>query len=197
VISAIPFEVAAVATVLEELTVPWAVAGGWAIDLALGRVTRAHHDVDISVFRADQAALRADLASWTFEMVRHGTRLPWPAELRLEPPVFEVYGRPLHADPTHAVEFLLEERGGEEWLYRRDPAIGRPIARVLRRGPELVSILAPEIVLLYKSKSPRATDEHDFDVGLELLDAEGRDWLRSAIATHDPGHPWVARLRKG
>ena len=35
------------APVLERFAFPWWIAGGWAIDLALGRSTRAHGDVDV------------------------------------------------------------------------------------------------------------------------------------------------------
>jgi hypothetical protein len=46
--------------------------------------------------------------------------------------------------------------------------------------------LAPEIVLLYKSKAPRPTDEADFRVALPALTTEQRDWLRLAIAEMRP-----------
>ena len=177
---------------LRDLPVSWAIAGGWAIDLALGRVTRPHADVDVAVFRDDQAALRAALPGWTFEAVVGGARVPWPAGVQLELPIHEVYGRP--APGAAVVEFLFNERDGIDWVYRRDPAIRRPVARVLRAGPGGVRVLAPEVVLLYKSKAPRAADDHDFRVAAELLDAEARTWLRAALGRRAPGHPWAASL---
>ena len=41
--------------------------GGWAVDLWVGRVTRAHDDVDLLVRRSDEAAVDAALtgAGWT------------------------------------------------------------------------------------------------------------------------------------
>ena len=47
-------DVAKVCRALRDMPCGWYVCGGWAIDLFLGRVTRAHKDVDISVARADQ-----------------------------------------------------------------------------------------------------------------------------------------------
>lgn len=44
---------------LAALPCPWFVAGGWAIDLHLGRATRPHGDVDVAVYRHDQAAARS------------------------------------------------------------------------------------------------------------------------------------------
>ncbi|MCL4541605.1 MAG: hypothetical protein M1396_04620 [Chloroflexi bacterium] len=43
-----------VATLLTDFDRPWFIAGGWAIDLFLGRQTRAHKDVEIAVLRQDQ-----------------------------------------------------------------------------------------------------------------------------------------------
>jgi len=192
----LPPEIASVSSALQVSTVPWAIAGGWAIDLALGQVTRPHHDVDVAVFRADQATLRAELAGWTFEMVRDGERVPWPTGVLLEPPVFEIYGRPPDAGPASAIELLLDDRAGDEWIYRRDPAVRRPLKLAQRCGPAGIQLVAPEIVLLCKSKAPRAQDEHDFAVALELMDAEARAWLRSAIARMESRHAWLTRLER-
>jgi len=59
---------------------------------------------------------------------------------------------------------------------------------------DATSFLAPEIVLLYKSKAPRLTDEADFRVTLPALTAEQREWLRLAISRSDANHPWVEEL---
>ena len=52
-----------VASVMEPLGVWWAIAGGWAIDRWLGRVTRDHHDVEIAIQRHDQAAVHRELGA--------------------------------------------------------------------------------------------------------------------------------------
>jgi hypothetical protein len=51
----------AAATVMIDFDRPWCIAGGWAIDLAVGHATRQHKDVEIAIFREDQH-LRAYLA---------------------------------------------------------------------------------------------------------------------------------------
>ena len=48
-------------------------AGGWAIDLFLGRETRNHQDIDIAIFREDQFELRRHLANWKWEKTVNGT----------------------------------------------------------------------------------------------------------------------------
>jgi hypothetical protein len=190
----LPPEVRAVAEALAPLRVPWAVAGGWALDLALGRVTRRHADVDVAVFREDQAALRPALPGWRFEVAVAGALVPWEEDARLELPVHEVHARPSAGRTGPALEFLLNERDGADWVYRRDPAVRRPLERVLRAGPGGVRLLAPEVVLLYKSKAPRAADEQDFAAARPLLDAEARAWLRAALLRATPDHPWAAAL---
>lgn len=190
----LPPEINAVAATLRYLDAPWAVAGGWALDLALGRVTRAHGDVDVAVFRDSQDALRAALPAWEFAAVAGGRMTSWEPGARLDLPVHEVHARPPAGAPGPALELLLNERDGADWVYRRDPSVRLPLARALRPGPGGVRVLAPEVVLLYKSKAPRPADEADFEVARPLLGAEDRRWLRDALLRARPDHPWAAAL---
>ena len=190
----LPPEIRAVAAVLRDLHAPWAVAGGWALDLALGRVTRAHADVDVAMFREDQDAVRAALPAWDFAVAVGGRLVPWQRGARLELPVHEVHVRAPAGAPPFALELLLNEREGTDWVYRRDPAVHLPLARALRPGPGGVRVLAPEVVLLYKSRVPRPADEADFLAARPLLDADGGAWLRDALLRARPDHPWAAAL---
>ena len=51
-----------------------------------------------------------------------------------------------------------------------------------------IPFLAPEIVLLYKSKAPRPTDEADVRMALPALTTEQREWLRLAIEMGSESH---------
>lgn len=82
-------------------------------------------------------------------------------------------------------------------MYRRDPAGRHPLARVLREVPGGVRMLAPEVVLLYKSRAPRPVDEADFRAARPLLDTEARAWLRAALLCTTPGHLWAVALAPG
>jgi hypothetical protein len=170
----------------------WAVAGGWAIDLFLGRVTRPHADVDVAVWRDQHQQLREALPQWRFSIADAGQLRPWLPGTLIAPPLHELHARGV--DDRSSVEFLLNDRRDGMWLYRRNPAVRLPLRdAVLHAGPS--HFLAPEIVLLYKSKQPRATDEADFLNTLPRLSTNARKWLAEGIALMDADHPWVARLR--
>jgi hypothetical protein len=51
---------------------PWWVAGGWALDLFLGRKTRPHADLEISILAADQGALFEHLRGWDLRLAAPG-----------------------------------------------------------------------------------------------------------------------------
>ena len=55
-------------------------------------------------------------------------------------------------------------------------------------------IVVPEVQLLYKAKHAGAKDEHDLQEALPLMTAPQRLWLRQALETVHPDHPWLAAL---
>ena len=173
--------------------IPWAVAGGWAIDLLLGRQTREHADLDLAIWRADQGKLRAALnPDWVAEVAENGVLRPWSSEEWLSLPVHEVHARSVNREGG-SLEFLLNERDDTAWIYRRDRQVRRELDRAILVR-DAIPVLAPEIVLLYKSKAPRLTDEADFHAALPALRSEQREWLRLAIARSSANHPWATEL---
>jgi hypothetical protein len=57
-----------------------------------------------------------------------------------------------------------------------------------------VPVVAPEIALLFKAKTPWFKDQRDFDRALPHLDRAARSWLAAALKQAHPGHPWHGRL---
>jgi hypothetical protein len=47
-----------------NISVPWWIAGGWAIDLFLNRETRPHADLDVGVLRRDVGRVLSSIPSW-------------------------------------------------------------------------------------------------------------------------------------
>ncbi len=170
---------------------PWYIAGGWAIDLYLGRVTRVHDDIDVVILRKDQFELRRHLTDWVFVKVVDGHRLPWTDGERLDLPIHEVHAT---SGNRARIEFLLNESSSGTWHFRRNLAVTRHLNQIGAQTSTGVPFLAPEIVLLFKAKSPEAKDAHDFDFVLPRLEDEPRRWLKDALETCHPGHPWIARL---
>jgi hypothetical protein len=165
----------AAATDMVAFERPWCIAGGWAIDLAVGRATREHKDVQIAVFRQDYDPLTEYLQGWRFDLVSH----------------HEIHARSAAGFP---LEILLNDGDAIDWIYRRDARIRRSIEKTIRRGREGIPALAAEIVLLYKSKNTRAADELDFRVAREILEDEPRGWLIDALRISAPSHPWLKSL---
>jgi hypothetical protein len=182
-----------VAVLLRGFSAPWFVAGGWAIDLVLERVTRPHEDIDIAFLRRDQDAMRPYLSGWTFTKVVLGERSLWREGERLQSPVHEIHAHRMDGDPAD-LELLLEEVSGDAWVFRRDRRITRPLMAIGIQAASGVPFLVPEIVLLYKAKDPSAKDSADFELVGPRLDAGPREWLRHALEVCHPGHPWIRRL---
>ena len=187
-----PWEVAGV---LDGVACRWWIAGGWAIDLHLGRQTRAHADVDVLFLRGDQLAVQQHLAEWDLHAADPpGTLRPWDDRELLAPGIHDVWCRRSPASPW-ALQLMIDHTEHDQWVYRRDASIRRPVAEL--DGPASDTdrrVLSPDIQLLYKSAAPRAKDEADFEAALAVLDASQRRWLRNSLAVATPGHPWLTRL---
>lgn len=177
---------------LDGMECPWWIAGGWAIDLHLGRVTRPHDDTDVVILRADQSTLRHHLATWDLHAADPpGTLQPWPLDESLPVGVHDVWCRP-DAHSPWSLELMLDDVRDGEWAYRRDPRVRRPLDRLA--GPASrpgVRVLSPEISLLYKSAQPRPKDLADFHAVRGSLDQDARRWLTDALG---PDHPWTRFL---
>ncbi len=150
---------------LEGFTGAWHIAGGWAIDCFLGRTTRVHHDIDILIARSDQLAAQEHMHSQNWKWVApHDNRLEfWQPGLFLEPPRHQA-----HAHRNDQMrDFLLGEIADGVWKFRRNPNILRTTEQIFLRTDTGIPYIAPEIALLYKSRSGKSgirdRDQADFD----------------------------------
>lgn len=178
---------------LSALPVSWWVAGGWAIDLFLGRVTRRHHDLDIGIFRRDAPAVFACLPEWDFFEARHGALTPLLAHGEPRPEVNSLWCRRKNS-AAWELELMLDEGEPERWIFRRNRQIHRPLSAAVRHNSDAMPYLAPEIQLLYKARSVRARDQTDFENAVPSLDSDARAWLRDSLAATEPGHGWLSVL---
>jgi hypothetical protein len=166
-----------VARLFADLAALWWLAGGYALELAVGRTWREHGDIDVLLLRRDQLAVQRALSGWEWWAADPpGTLRPWRAGEILPPSVHDIWCRPGHGTPWR-IQVMLDESIGGDWVSRRNPAVRRPIT-----------------TLGHKSKGLRPKDERDFAEVLPVLNAEQRDWLRTAIARTYGDHPWHRRM---
>lgn len=197
-----PWSPQQVARFFAPLAAPWWIAGGWAIDLFLGRQTREHEDIDVQVLRRDQHAVRALFGTWDMQAALPPPRdevwpfRPWRLDDVLDEAIHDVWCRPAATQPW-ALQLMIADSRDEWWISRRTPRIVRPVAALGGVTADGIPYLAPEIQLFYKAKGRRPKDEADFTHALPALDRERHQWLRNALTTAHPHHPWLDLLPDG
>lgn len=177
---------------------PWWIAGGWALELHLGRRIREHDDIDVLLVRQDQGVAHQVLRGWELWAADPPGHLrPWLEGERLPAHVHDIWCRESAAAPWR-LQLMLDEAAGGRWVSRRDARIHRPadeLGTVSRTG---LPLLAPEVQLLYKGTGSgmRPKDEADFAVILPHLTDEERGWLAVRPAP-DRALPSMADLARG
>jgi len=172
---------------------PWALAGGWGLDLWLGHVTRAHASIKIAILREHQTELREYLSEWSFKIVAvDGRMFPWKdATQMLMLPVHT-----LHATDRigQTCVFTLHESDGIDWISRDNFAVRMNLSGFITHAHAHVPVLNPLLTLLGKSHLERDKDELDFGSVVSRLNDDQRTWLKFAVVRTTPWHAWVDRL---
>lgn len=189
-------DVTRAAELLEDYDRSWAICGGWAIDLYLGRVTRPHKDVDFFIPRRDQLVVQEYLSSrgWTLEKAIKGQLIPWQTGEWINLPIHTIWCKNPKATPDF-VELLFDEVDHLNFQFRRDVSITLPVEKTIIMSESGVAILAPEIVMLYKSNNAEEPAyAADFKNILPKLSSEGRHWFAAALKKLDADHVWLGYL---
>jgi hypothetical protein len=180
-----------VASLFEDAPFPWWIAGGWAIEAAVGD-PRQHWDTDLVVLRRDLQAVREWLADFHLWEVEGGTLRPLLLGDRLTSDRDQLWVRRDAYSPW-LLDLLLTPAEGQQWLYKRDHSVRRPLDDIGHRI-DGVPYLRPSIVLLFKAKAHRPQDEADLSSVLSQLPPDERRWLAGALHKEQPDHPWLAVL---
>jgi len=183
----------AVAPLMRGFNALWCVAGGWAIDLFLGQVTRPHDDLELAIFRQDQHLIRRHLGDWTFQKIADGRPISWPADEELKLPIHEIHAQATK-DPQLSLEILLNERDSDDWVFRRDGRIRMALKHAIMFDKRPLPILCPAIVLLFKAKGPRPKDEADFQAVRSVMSHDQRQWLEESLRLCHPTQRWLQEL---
>lgn len=178
-----------------DFTGNWCIAGGWGLDLFMGKDTRRHEDIDILIFRKDQSAIQLLLADQELFVVDPpGALRPWLREETLVPPLYNIWVR-ANTEAPWSIQLMIQDVIGGEWLFRRDDTIRGALSGLIVRSDEGWPILSPEIQLLYKGKSIRTKDQADFDNLLPQLSALQKEWLREKLKqVYGDSHQWIGYL---
>lgn len=185
---------------LADAAFPWAICGGYALELFAGRTIRSHGDIDLSL----PEPARRDAIS--FFLSKGWTIYEYRGMGKVKPildPADSEFGRnvmAVHGESAPVQFFPCEEEGllyhqftpGMTGLNFLDllfsPAHERPF--LLQDG---LPILAPEVALLYKaSRSDEPAAQQDYAAVYPLLTNEQRAWLHASLAArYSGGHPWL------
>jgi len=183
------------ALALEGLAAPWAVAGGWALDLWLGGQSRDHEDLEIavpSVFFSEIQSRLERLGLKLFDIVdgqaialkpgetpRRGMHQTWVMDPNVDGWIMDIFREPGDAGT---------------WVYRRAEELSARRVWATGRTHDGIPYVAPQIVLLFKARARRDKDEADFSMAAPRLPSDARGWLANALRAAHPGHSWIDRL---
>jgi hypothetical protein len=190
-----PMSVAEAAAMLRGAPFRWWIAGGHAIDHALGRPLRSDIELNLLLLRRDQMAVRDFLAEWDCHIADPpGMLRSWPPGESLRHGVHEAR---LRRDPQDRwrLRLRLDDIDGDRWRSRRDARITRPVPELGQPDASGIAFLAPEVLLYYRAARPKPWDHEDFEAVLPVLSGNQRAWLSHAIATSwGRQHRWLPRL---
>lgn len=187
-----PLAVSDVVSLFDGAPFRWWVTGGVALELFAGRRWRNHDDLDVGVSRCDGSAVFAWLRAFDIHVAANGSLRPWGGEA-LHETGFEnnLWVRRSEAEPW-VLDVTIGAGDVDRWIYRRDPAISRRWSEAVLTTADGVPFLAPELQLLFKSKSRRPKDDLDAETVIADLDGTRRGWLREHL---DATHGWQHLLR--
>lgn len=163
---------------------PWAVAGGWAIELFVGHEVRHHHDLEVIIARSDANRLRDQLVGWELYFPSPGGFEQW-SDGPFPDDKHQLWAKRSAGGPW-TLEILIENIEHGLLAYRRDPSVTMPIGEAIEHTADGIPYVAPHLQLGYKAKGSRPRDEVDFAAALPLLNDAQRLWLERVLPSH--GH---------
>jgi hypothetical protein len=188
-----PWSPAQVTEMLQASTPTWAVVGGWAIDLWLGRESRSHGDIEIAAPRCDFVHFRGFFEPrYQLYAAGDGETFALDVDETIPSSKFQCW----IADPdsgTWRLDLMLEPGDSQTWVFRRDERIQESRERMIGREGG-IPFLKPEGVLLYKAKAARGKDQADLEACLPHLSPDARSWLAASLSLIHPEHHWLEVL---
>ncbi|WP_026690490.1 nucleotidyltransferase domain-containing protein [Alteribacter aurantiacus] len=193
-----PLPIEDIQQLFKTLSIPWWIAGGWALDLYVGAKTRDHDDIDVVIVRDDVHKLNAALTErWELYKAVKGELTLWERNEVLPSYFDNLWVKRIGSDTWNFQVMIVDTHGGD-WLYKRKKTITRPIEEIGLQTAEGVPYLRPEIQLLYKGGSShiREKDVFDLETLLPIMSKREINWLKDSLNDQFPeGHDWIDRLK--
>lgn len=190
-----PLSVKEVTELFHPAPFMWMIAGGWALDLHIGFETRNHGDIDIVIKSSDQEKVYHFLSeNWELYKAIEGRLTPWQAG-EFSASVDNIWARKNTQSPW-SFQMLFIEDINEQWIYKREKSITKPIEDLFLRSVEGIPYMRPEVQLLYKAGSSniRKKDVEDFLHIWPSLSETERNWFNKALKKQFPaGHDWLEK----
>ena len=173
---------------------PWWIVGGWAIEAATG-YRRDHEDTDLSILSCDVPAfvefMKGRWHVWNnVGGVLHPLGERWPD---VDEPRSQLWLR-ADAKSPWVVDIPLTPDLDGSWTNKYVEGHVAAVEDVTWTDDDGIHYLLPEIVLVYKARLRRPKDDPDFDATLPIVTEHRRAWMRDALTTLVPDHPWLDRL---
>lgn len=188
-----PITVTEIYKLFSTIPINWGIAGGWALDLHLGKQSRVHDDIDVIILREEQLTIYNHLSKdWMLYKAENGKLVLWQEGEFLKT-TNDIWVSKSSSSPW-AFQMMLVETEQQSWIYRRDKSIRREIEDIFLRTNEEIPYLRPEIQLLYKggSANVREKDFKDLQIMLPYLLPEQIEWLKMTLEKQFPtGHSWL------
>ena len=189
-----PLSITEIQDVFSKIPIQWWIAGGWALDLYLKRITREHDDIDIVIQRSEHIILQEHLdCEWEMFIAFKGQLMPWNKKEQLDSQ-FDNFWVKKKGDSMWAFQVMLIDSEDEYWIYKRNSTIRRSLVDIGFESISGIPYLKPEIQLLYKGGSSviREKDVIDLKNVLPKLNAQNRHWLKESLDIQYPGgHQWI------
>ena len=189
----LPYDIQSSCSAFSGFKKPWFIAGGWAIDLSVGRVTRQHDDIDFCIFRDSISELLDHFKTWKIEVCLPGTSQTVVCQSIAD------LSRPRHeihiSRGTKTIEVLINDKNGDNVVFRRDKSIDLHIDRFTCLTQDKTPYVNPAWQLLFKAKNTRAKDHQDFNEVINVLSKDDKKWLYDSLIHHQPDSEWLFRLK--
>nr|WP_068783632.1 hypothetical protein [Paenibacillus phocaensis] len=191
-----PITVQEINEIFSDMPIHWCIAGGWALDLHLGKQTREHSDVDVIITRDEQFIAYQNIKrDWMLYKAQDGKLELWEDGEYLNF-TGDIWVSKSSETPW-AFQMMIIDTEEKFWTYKRDQSIRRPLDEIYLKTVEGIPYLRPEIQLLHKAGSSqvREKDFNDFQTMLPSLLPSEKAWLKSSLNRQFPeGHAWLKFL---